>query len=755
MTSFGDRLRQVRRDAGLTLEQLAEASGVSDRTISDMERGHSRAPQARTLTALADGLGLTGDARAVLIAAAKEARSASAAGRPRVGDLPRGVTDFVGRAAELAIARDAAQRAGHDAGPPPVLVVHGTAGLGKTAFAVRVADDLRDDFPDGRVYLDLRGTDPEPVAAGEALQRLLRALDVPAARIAAADDDRSAQLRALLEDRRCLLVLDNAGSEAQVRPLLPATGPCLVVVTSRRMLGGLEGVLRIPLPPLTPSESAGLLGAIASQAADPEAAAQVETVSRLCGHLPLALRIAGTRLASRPQWTVAGLAGRLAGADRRLAVLSAGDARVAAAFGLSYAQLSGPAATLFRRLAHVPGADFAAPLAAVLTEAPLPDAEDHLDELVEIGLLQPQGVDRYRFHDLIRLYAEERLRAEETAEDRAAAVRRMTDWLLDTARVAGLWYHSGDGEPPDGWDGLAPLATLQEAGAWLRAETDNWRVALRLAAAGERHQLVVDVVFALGYYADSAAHWPGWVETHGLAMRAAKALPDRKQRTEQLTNYAWALLYSGGRAEEAAEVAMEAYRLGEETGDLEDQRLAIGYAGAAWRHLGRLDDALRAFGQAVDLARRTGDDGTGVRALVAYALTLQTAGRYREAVGTYREVLAGLDRFEAPPIEVRTTRMGALAGLTTAHCALEQWSECLGAGGLVLPLATELGNARQLGRVLIATGRAHAALGDAARARADLIRGMETLEGNFIAGSTLDLDYLARAAETLRGLASS
>ncbi|MFD0591501.1 NB-ARC domain-containing protein [Catellatospora coxensis] len=260
---------------------------------------------------------MTGDDRAVLMAAAEQARSPSAAGRPRLGDLPRGVTDFVGRAEELAIVRKAAKLASSGDGPPPVVVVHGQPGLGKTAFAVRAAEELGDSFPDGRLYVDLRGVDPSPVAVGEVLLRLLRALDVSAGRIATGDDDRSAQLRTLLRDRRCLLVLDNARSEDQVRPLLPAGGRCLVIVTSRRALGGLEGVLRIELPLLAGFESAGLLSAIAAQAADPAVADQVQTLSRLCGHLPLALRIAGTRLAGRPQWTVENMIARLAGADRR------------------------------------------------------------------------------------------------------------------------------------------------------------------------------------------------------------------------------------------------------------------------------------------------------------------------------------------------------------------------------------------------------------------------------------------------------
>ncbi|MFD0598206.1 helix-turn-helix domain-containing protein [Catellatospora coxensis] len=211
-STFGNLLRTLRRAAGLTLEQLAERSGISTRAISDMERGHSRAPQARTLAALADGLGLDSDARAGLTAAAKEARSPSAAGRPRLCEPPRGVTDFVGRQAEFEIVRQAAIRAVEGDDLPPVLVVHGQPGLGKTALALWAANELRDDFPDGCLYVDLRGVDAVPLPAGDALLRLLRALGIRPHQVADSDDERCAQLRGILRDRRCVLVLDNAGS---------------------------------------------------------------------------------------------------------------------------------------------------------------------------------------------------------------------------------------------------------------------------------------------------------------------------------------------------------------------------------------------------------------------------------------------------------------------------------------------------------------------------------------------------------------
>ena len=427
-------LRGHRRAARLTLEQLAEASGVSARTLSDLERGRSRGPQHRTVTALADALGLDQDARRTLVELARDGRLGDHWTRPaRLCELPRLVDDFTGRAAELAWVRELA-RAGNAVG-----LVTGSGGMGKTTLAIRAGHDLRPNFPDGVLFVDLLGMSPRPMAAADALRLLLRALGVADEQVPPDVAGRASVYRSLLRDRRALVVLDNAGSEDQVRPLLPGDGGNVVLVTARRLLAGLEGVRRLALDPLPAAEATALLaGILGERAARDEDSALGQLAQRAEG-MPLALRIIGNRLVSRPGWAAAELAARLVDEEHRLDQFQAGDLSIAAAFAASYQQLADTARRTFRRLAVVPGPDFDATVAGVVGEVPVAVAWDALDELVDLGLLLDGPAGRYRFHDLVRLFARTRLEAEESPAERAAVTARVTSWLL---RAAGRWAAS-------------------------------------------------------------------------------------------------------------------------------------------------------------------------------------------------------------------------------------------------------------------------------------------------------------------------
>lgn len=416
---LGRMLRRLRHTSGLTLEALAERSGVSVRTISDIERGRSLEPQSRTVRALADALGVTGPDRAALYEVSRAADDPLPAEPAPLCLLPPDLPDFVGRDTELT------RLAGLlGATPAATVVISGPGGLGKTVLAVRAASATGARFADGRLYADLRGPDDDAPDPYDLQERLLRALG--ADRIPADRDDRRDVLAHTLTGRRVLLVLDNARDEAQVRPLLPPGGGTPALITSRRALTGLPGATHVRIGPLPDQDAVEMLRAVVR--ADEGADEELHRVARLCGNYPLALRIAGSRLLTRPGWTLATLSDRLADPERRLDRLSAGDLRIRAAFAASYDRL-GPAEQLvFRRLALVPGPDADAGLVAAAAGMPVAEVEDRLDELVEAELVLSRPGRRTGLHDLVRLFAREQLRRHDSAAAIRDAVDRIARW---------------------------------------------------------------------------------------------------------------------------------------------------------------------------------------------------------------------------------------------------------------------------------------------------------------------------------------
>ncbi|GGL64019.1 hypothetical protein GCM10010129_04600 [Streptomyces fumigatiscleroticus] len=735
---FGALLRALRLERSLTLEGLADASGVSVRGIGDLERGRRAAPQRRTVAALADGLRLAEPERERLLAAAR-------AGRPPgyspvgVRSFPRGVDDFVGRERELVRLAELAAQDG-----PVVVAVSGPPGTGKTTLALHASRRLADRFPDGQLLVDLRGMDEHPPDPAELVLVLLKALGVPDRDIAGAGSEALSGLyRQTLAERRCLLVLDNARDEAQVRPLLPGTGAGLVLVTSRRMLTGLESVHRLPLGELSEREAAafltGLVGAERA-AADPQALADV---ARLCGRLPLALRVAGNWLATRTGWTVRRLAERLALEERRLDALAAGDVRVAGAFDLSYRQLTPSAARLFRRLALVPGPDAGAACAARLTGQELFDTEDTLEELVEAGLLGADQ-DRYRLHDLLRLYARTRLDAEDGTAGAEAARAAMYDWLLETAVVAGRWYEPDHGAPPAGWHGTVDLSDADRARRWLQAEGPNWLAALRAAATAGEHARVVEVAEALHWFSDQWIFWGHWPEVFGTAARSARALGDPLLEATQLNYHAWAVLMCEGRPRDSLAHSAAALAAAERAGDPGQQAWAHQYRSWAHRLLGEPDPALDHNGRAARLFEAAGDLHGSLQSLHGHALILEEAGRIDEALASYRHTLARLeeagDRVE--PHVADMTRLGVHGGIGSCYGRLHRWEEAVVHLRTSVGICRAGGNTAMESRQLTELADALLAVGRAEEARDALARCVSL-------GPDADPDRVAEARERL------
>jgi len=440
---FAALLRWCRRRAGLGQATLAELSGLGVRTIRDLELGRTSHPHRESVRLLADALRLEGDAGERFRRAAGHAPRAEPLQLPaRPGQLPPDLADFTGRPEQLAALRTLLTAGARPA--PAVVVLGGQPGAGKTALAVRAGHELESHFPHGCLHADLRGTGPAPLTPGAVLASFLRALGVDGADVPADVDGRVALYRSCTAGRRVLVLLDDAAAEAQVRPLLPSGAGCAALVTSRARLAGLEAAVSLPVGVLERSEAVRLLGRVAGAArvaAEPAAAAAI--VER-CAFLPLAVRIAGARLAGRPHWKLSRLTAVLDDDRRLLDELRAGDLNVRASIAVSYRLLGTDARTAFRRIGLLDTPDFGVWAAAALVEAGVERAEHLYERLVEAHLLDVAGEDaaghaRYRMPDLVRAFARERLLREESPDSRAEVLRRVVDRGLQFAdRVARL-----------------------------------------------------------------------------------------------------------------------------------------------------------------------------------------------------------------------------------------------------------------------------------------------------------------------------
>ncbi|MFJ4578708.1 helix-turn-helix domain-containing protein [Streptomyces echinatus] len=593
---FGQRLRSLRVRAGLSQEALSHAAGVSVRALADMERGRTRGPQRRTVQALAEALGLD-DSEAVSLeksAAAGRPRARAATGAAGSGALalPRDIQDFTARGPALAGLLGLAREDGP--GRPAVTVVTGQPGLGKTAFAVHAAHRLAPHFPDGQFALDLHGMDPEPTTPRDALARLLGAVGVAEAAIPSGTDDRAGLWRSLAGERRVLVLLDNAADESQVGPLLPGPGPTLTIVTSRHVLAGLPSVHRTDLALLRREEAVELLTRIIGPDRVRAEAQAARDLADLCGHLPLAVRIAGQRLLSRPHERLGKLVARLAAEGRRLDGLQAGSLRVRAAFALSYRQLPSDSRTLLRRAALAAGADFSPETGALLSGLAYDEAVACAEELTDAGLLQSDpAAERYRFHDLLRLYAAEQVDAEDGPGVRGAALDRTADWMLRRATAAALHFdvdHERTASPSDPDPDGAPTGR-EEARAWLEAERAQWLAALRHAHDAGRHRQVLDTAEAMHWFSDLNQHWEQWVEIFRRSADSARSLGSRQEEAVHLNYLAWAYNLCVHDPHAALTAADGALAAAVECGDGLQQGWALGYGAGALHRLGRMEEA--------------------------------------------------------------------------------------------------------------------------------------------------------------------
>ncbi|WP_405702483.1 helix-turn-helix domain-containing protein [Streptomyces sp. NBC_01383] len=691
---FGERLHALRTGAGISQEQLAQRAGISVRALSNMERGRARGPRLRTVEALVAALGLDG-------VVGQELEDAARLGRPRavggtgpkssagtgpgsgaIGEhplaLPRDLRDFTARGRALEDLRVLVERG--DPAHPAVVVVCGQPGLGKTAFAVHAAHVLAPGFPDGQFAVDLRGMDPKPTAPREALARLLHAFGVAEAAVPAATDDRSGLLRSVLRERRVLLLLDNAADEGQVRPLLPGHGPSLTLVTSRRSLAGLESVHRTELALLRREEAVELLTRVIGPDRVHRESQASRDLAELCGHLPLAVRIAAQRLASRPGETLTKLVAQLAEHETRLDHLEAGSLRVRAAFALSYQQLPPSARTVFRRACLADGPDFSPTTAALLADLPLRQAARCTQHLTDAGLLQPHPTaDRYRFHDLLRLFAAEQLAEEDEPAHITAARDRADRWALRRATAAARLFDT-EPHPETPPDPAAAVADRDRARIWLEAERPQWLAALHRAHTAGHHQQVIDTAQAMHWFSDRTPHWELWAQVFRCAVGSARALGSRRDEAVHLNYLSWAYnmcLYDHTAALTAAQHALAAAR---ECGDQLQIGWALGYTAGALHRLGRTEESITRLHEATEHLRQQ----TGAPSRLAELTVLNSLGHHLRQVGRPHEALTVHRRSEAICRAGVPGQLPELIGLylavTRQHlgndlAALHRWNE--------------------------------------------------------------------------------
>jgi DNA-binding SARP family transcriptional activator/tetratricopeptide (TPR) repeat protein len=632
--------------------------------------------------------------------------------------LPAAVAHFTGRADELSMLSALLGRLGRADGTVVISAIGGTPGVGKTALAVHWAHQVAGQFPDGQLYVNLRGFGPAGPAltAREAVCGFLVSLGVPADRIPSGLDAQAGLYRSLLAGRRMLVVLDNAADEAQVRPLLPGSPDCLAVVTSRRPLPGLaaaEGALPLCLDLMSPAEAGELLAARVT--AEPGAASEL---AGLCARLPLALAVAAVRAASSPGLTLTALAGQLRDLQGRLDVLDAEDpaSSVRAVFSWSYRNLSGPAARMFRLLGLHPGPDISLPAAASLAGVPAIQARGILAELTSTHLLTLDGRGRFAFHDLLRAYAMEEAEGHQDRAEQLAAAERMLDHYLHTAWPAARLLRPG--RDPSFILGPARPGTEPElitdgtkALAWFETEHRVLLAVISQAAEAGFDAHAWRLPWALADYFSRRGHWQDQIVTHRIALAAARRLGDLagQARAHQGLGCAESTSSAGRTGHAHLDRALRLYR---ELSDQPGQASVHHSYAMAFDSQRRPDKALGHARQVLALARSCGDAGDEAHALSSIGWLYAELGDYPRALAHCRR---GLDACRS--LGDRNGEAATLDSLGYVHHHLGEHARAAACYRQALRLSGDLGSRLTQAVILGHLGDALAAAGDAGGAR--------------------------------------
>lgn len=773
ITHLADEIQALRDRTGLSLTALAAETKYSKSSWARWLSGKALPPwhAVQALCALAGRA--ENDLRALWALAEGEwsGRAVVVVPEPptppslRPSELPADPEDFTGRdrETELIQRRLTASQTTKNADEPSrvaVVAISGPGGIGKTALAVHAGHRMARAFPDGQLFANLGGASQAPAAPADVLARFLRSLGVPADEVPADGIGRSALFRSLTAGRRLLIVLDDVAGAAQVRPLLPGSGSCAVLVTSRSRLPDLEGGHHLDLGVLPTDDAATLLTRIAGR---PDAGAEPDAIRELvtaCGRLPLALRIAGARLATRPAWTAGDLAGLLSTDRHRLDELVAGDLQVRATFDISYRGLPTDQARAFRMLSIGGLEEIAVPTAAALLDLPDTAARRLAEALADASLLMPSSADRYRYHDLIRLFAQEAAEAAETAADRIKALARLVAFYRAKLEEAAPRIR---GEEPAGDPKQAVFADAHQARRWLEAEGRN--IMNTVVHALRQPDLPPDEALAI----IQASHWflrssGAWDSSRRMSQAAldraiADADPaaeltarqylgmvtvltgDPAQAEVQLTRALDLAADLGDRSAQAAALnrlgllhftrndvaksvdshraALQIFR------DLHDPsgiRMTMINLGKSLSEAGRGAEALSLIEQSLAMASADGDEVNAAFAEYNLARCYRRLGRYDEAITVH---LNSLPKLRAAGLREGEAHTIADLGETLLQAGRPQ--EALPHLLDAITLLRTLGDRHSAATHAIAAGRAYRALGNEAEAIRQWNHAIETL----------------------------
>ena len=631
--------------------------------------------------------------------------------------LPADIADFTGREVhvEELCRLLSVGRSDDNPGAVPVALVAGAGGLGKTTLAIHAAHRMRAQYPDGVLYVDLLGANPQSLAPADVLARFLRDLGVRETQIPVRVEERGALYRTRLNGRRTMIVLDNARDAAQVRPLLPGSASCAVIVTSRSRLPDLVGGGLVHLDVLDDSEALALFSRVVGASrteAEPDATAELLVA---CAGLPLAIRICAARLAARISWTIRSLADRIGDEHRRLDELKVGDLAVRASFEVSFAGLPSAApggvapAHAFRMLGLWQGPSIGLSAAAALIGQPEEKVAGALEDLVDAHLLESPGLDRYQFHDLLRVCAAERANADAPADGRRGGAGRLLSWYVHTADAAGqvvspYRYRTGLDELEPGCQPLS-FTSADRALSWYDEERASVIAATRQAADRGFDDAAWQLAASLFSVFSRRGNWADCVTTHQVALDCVRRTPNRRGEAWILNNLGEAL--GQRRVGEAISYLEDALAIRREIGDRRGEAQAANNLANVYLELGRPLEALEPLQHSLVVQREVGyRNGEGI-ALVNLAEAYLELGRFDEAIESLARARPIFVDLDAPRGEGY-----ALHHLGRAHLEMGRTGEALGCLRRALSIRHGMGDRQNEAATLRLLGEAQQSAGD-------------------------------------------